>query len=174
MKFSTKIIAAAAAIIALSAGGLAIAHQAEGHGGCGQGMRGGHGEGMRGAQSPADVAARLATLKTELKITPAQEAAWQKFEGVATQQAQVHQAQRSALQAQMQAASGVANTDRTAQREAMMKQHDSDRTARDAARQELFSVLTPEQKTLAEQKMRDGRGRGHGEGHRGGMQHQEG
>lgn len=159
MKTSTKIIAAAAATVALGAGGLVFAQQGEGHMGhqCqkdgGMGMRDGCHGGMRGAESAADVTTRLATVKTELKITTAQEPAWQKFEGVVRQQADARLAMRSAMQARMQDPKAVASVDHAAQRESMMKLREGNRAERDAARQALYAVLTPEQKTLADQKL---------------------
>ena len=164
MKTSTKIIAAAAAVVALGAGGLVFAQQGEGHMGhqgqmgAGMGMQdGGHG-GMRGSENAADVTARLATVKTELKITTAQEPAWQKFEGVVRQQADARQSMRSTMQARMQDPKAAASVDHAAQRESMMKLRDGNRAERDAARLALYAVLTPEQKTLADQKLNADKG----------------
>lgn len=165
MKTSTKFIAAAAAAVALGAGGLVFAQQGEGHMGhmghmgAGMGMQGGSHGGMRGAESAADVTDRLATVKTELKITAAQEPAWQKFEGVVRQQADARQAMRSSMQARMQDPKAADSVDHAAQRESMVKLRDGNRAERDAARQALYAVLTPEQKTLADQKL----GAGHGQ-----------
>lgn len=163
MKTSTKIIAAAAAVVALGAGGLVFAQQGEGHMGhqrmgAGMGMQdGGHG-GMHGAENAADVTARLTTVKTELKITAAQEPAWQKFEGVVRQQADARQAMRSTMQARMQDPKAAASVDHAARRESMMKLREGNQAERDAARQALYAVLTPEQKTLADQKLNAGQG----------------
>jgi periplasmic protein CpxP/Spy len=162
MKTTTKIVAATLAIVTWAAAPTVFAHPGMGQGpgmqqgqgmGMGQGMMGhgmghammGHGMGMGpmgGADTPAVAAARLADFKTALKITPAQEPAWQKFEATAKQQAETRQAMHSAMLAQRQ--EGKAPADFTAQREAMLKLH----TARDAARAELLAVLTPEQKAL--------------------------
>ena len=108
---------------------------------------------MRGAENAADVTARLATVKTELKITAAQEPAWEKFEGVVRQQAGARQAMRSTMQGRMQDPKAAASGDHAAQRESMMKLREGKRAERDAARQALYAVLTPEQKTLADQKL---------------------
>jgi hypothetical protein len=170
MKTSTKIIAAAAAAIALGAGGLVFAQQGQGHMGnmgrmgqmgqigAGMGMHGGGHGGMRGAESAADVAARLAAVKTELKITAAQETAWQKFEGVVRQQADTRQAMRGAMQARMQDPKAAAEVDHAAQRESMMKLREASQAERDAARQALYALLSPEQKALADQKLAVGQG----------------
>jgi hypothetical protein len=173
MKTSTKIIATAAAAIALGAGGLVFAQQGQGHMGnmgrmgqggqmgqmgAGMGMQGGGHGGMRGAESTADVAARLATVKAELKITTAQEAAWQKFEGVVRQQADTRQAMRGAMQARMQDPKAAAEVDHAAQRESMMKLREASQAERDAARQALYAVLSPEQKALLDQKLAVGQG----------------
>jgi Spy/CpxP family protein refolding chaperone len=164
MKTSTRIIAVAAAVIALGAGGFVFA----GQGPCqnssmGSGMamqhggQGGHG-GMRGAENATDAPARLAAVKSELKLTAAQEPVWQKFEGVVLQQAQAREALRTAMQARMQDPSAAANVDHAAQRASMMKLRETDRAARETARQELMAVLTPEQKSLADQRLSAGHG----------------
>jgi len=169
MKTSTRIIAISAAAVALGMGGLAFAHQGQGGMDCmgsgmGQGM-GKHGGGpggpggMRGAGNAADLATRLAAVKTELVITAAQEPAWQKFEGTARQQAEARQAMHSAMQARMQDPKAAAGVDHTAQCESMMKHRDSQQAEREAARQALYAVLTPEQKTIADQRL--GAGPGH-------------
>ena len=170
MKTSTKIIATAAAAIALGAGGLVFAQQGQGHMGnmgrmgqggrmgAGMGMQGGGHGGMRGAESTADVAARLAAVKAELKITTAQEAAWQKFEGVVRQQADTRQAMRGAMQARMHDPKAAAEVDHAAQRESMMKLREASQAERDAPRQALYALLSPEQKALADQKLAVGQG----------------
>ena len=118
----------------------------QGQMGAGMGMQhGGHG-GMRGAENAADVRARLATVKTELKITAAQEPAWQKFEGVVSQQADARQAMRSTMQARMQDPKAAASVDHAAQRESMMKLREGNRAERDAARQALYAELAPQAK----------------------------
>ncbi len=172
MKTSTQILSIAAAALALGAGGLAFAQAGQGPNGRmgggmgmqqGMGMHGGGpgamGAGMRGAGQPGDPAAHLAAAKAELKITAAQEPAWQAFETLVRQQAQARQALRATMQARMQDPATAAGIDHAAQREAMMKLRDSDQATRDAARQALFAVLSPEQKALADQRL--GAGPGH-------------
>ena len=180
MKTSTKIIAASAAALALSAGGLVFAQAGQGpygrmsggmgmgmqHAGMGMGMNGGGQGGMRGAGAMGDPTAQLAAAKTELKITAAQEGAWQAFEGVVRQQAAAGQATRTAMQAQMQARqqdpNAAATFDYAAQRETMLKLRESHQATLDTARQALFAVLTPDQRTLAEQRLLTGPGAGRG------------
>ena len=174
MKTSTKIIAAAAATLSLGAAGLVFANQAHsGPGGCehagrgmNMGMEGGHGGmrgGMRGGMGGADMAARttarLGELKTQLKLTDAQEPAWQQYEAVVRQQADAMQALRKGMQARMQDPKAMAEIDPQAQRESMLKLRESNQAARDTARQALYAVLTPEQKALADQWLSAGRGR---------------
>jgi len=173
MKAPTKIIAAAAAALALGAGGLVFAQAGQGPygrmgGGMGMGMGmngGGHG-GMRSASAMGDPMAQLAAAKAELKITAAQEGAWQAFEGVVRQHAAAGQATRTAMQAQMQARqqdpNAAATFDYAAQRETMLKLRESHQATLDTARQALFAALTPDQRTLAEQRLLTGPGAGRG------------
>lgn len=129
--------------------------QGMGHGmGMGQGMGQGMGPGFgMGFDSPAVLSARLGDFKTALKITPAQEPAWQKYETQLRQQVETRQAFHAAMQAQMQ--DPKATIDHNAQHEAMTNLF----AAQEAARAELFAVLTPEQKAQFAQP------RGHGYGH---------
>lgn len=158
MKLTYKIIAGVAASLALAAAGVVYANPGMGSG-MGQGMNMGMGHGMAGGMmAGADVGAmaatRLADLKTELKITPTQEAAWLTFENQAKQQSAAMQAMRSQMQSQMQNQQpGATSTDFAAQRNAMMALRDANRTARDAAVKDLYAVLTPEQKAIADQRL---------------------
>lgn len=173
MKTSTTILTALAAALALGTAGAVFAHQGEGPGSR-MGMHGeGHGR-MHGGDRSAQQAERLAALKTELKITAAQEPAWQQYETVLRQQAEARKAMHDKMQAQRQATpqdpKAAAGTDRAALRESMRQQHEAHLAARDQARQALLAVLTPEQKTLlADQRLGSGRGHGQGAGHRGPM-----
>jgi len=157
MKTSTQIITTAIAAIALGAGGLVFAQQGQGDGSTPRGMHGGMHGGKHSAQTAEDVAARLATLKTELAITAAQEPAWQQFEGVVREHAQARQTMRASMQARMQDPAAAASPDHAAQREAMMKLHEKNRAEGDAARKALYAVLSPEQKALADQRLMHGR-----------------
>lgn len=123
------------------------------HGGMHGGMRGGMRAGMAGPQAPADVTARLSDLKTELKITDAQEGAWQAFTAASQQQAE----QRFEMHTQMQSA---APADRAAHYEAMKAVREAQFAARSKALTDLYAVLTPEQKALADQQLRGRHGQG--------------
>lgn len=152
MKLTYKIIAGAAASLSLAAAGVVYAQQGNNMGmNMGQGMAAGPmAGGMAGAGGQAMASGRLADLKTELKITPAQEAAWLTFESQAKQQAAAMQAMRSQMQAQMHNPQpAAAGTDFTAQRDAMIKLHDG----RQAAVKDLYAVLTPQQKAIADQRL---------------------
>lgn len=130
-----------------------------GYGMMGPGFGRGPGAGMMGPgfgmgfDSPAVLAARLGDFKTALKITAEQEPAWQKYEAAVRQVAETRQTFHAAMQAQMQ--DPKATIDHAAQHEAMGKLFATQQTAR----AELYAVLTPEQKALADQQMRPGFGR---------------
>ena len=163
MKTATKIIAATITLASLAAAGVVFAHpgQGMGMGMMGQGMGHGMAGQMHGPQTAANAATHLGELKTQLKITAAQEPAWQKFEAFARQQAETGQAMRTKMQAQMQAQMHdpkAAPADFAAQREAMTKLRETHLAQRDAARQELYAALTAEQKAIAEQHMNAGPG----------------
>lgn len=181
MKTSTKIVAAATAALSLAAASLVFASPAgPGAGGCpGAGAAMGMGPGgmqhgmpgaqrMGGADMPARASAHLAALKAELKITETQEVAWQQYETVVRQQAESMQAFRTAMQARMADPKASAEVDPQAQHDAMLKLHESNLAARETARQALYAVLTPEQKTVAEQWI------GVGQGHRPWQRHHAG
>lgn len=165
MKAATKIIAVAAALTSLAVAGVALAHPGQGMGadmmghGMGTGMGMGHGMASHnhGPQMAGSAATHLGELKAQLKITTAQEPAWTKFEAFVRQQADAGAAMRAQIQAQMHDPK-AAPSDHASQREAMGKWRESHQVARDAARKELFAVLTPEQKAIAEQHMSAGRG----------------
>lgn len=175
MKRSTTIIAALAATAALAAAGIVSAHPGAGMGpgmggwGMGPGMHGMGpgmggwgmagpgmgGPGMRGAGPGFDMAAatagQLAALKVQLKITPAQEAAWKSYEGVVTQQSAAMQALRDKFHGQWQdAQSGATPPDMAAHRQAMFEQRESAWKAQGAALKDLQAVLTPEQRAIAD------------------------
>lgn len=172
MKTSTKIIAATATLAALALAGAAFGHPGAGMGpgfgmGPGYGMgpgvgpafgmgpgwgRMGGGPAMMGAggfDMNAAAAGRLAALKTQLKITPAQEPAWKAYETAVTQQAGAMQKLRDQFHAQWDARKpGEAAPDFAAQRQAMFAQREAGWQAQDKARKELLAVLTPEQQAF--------------------------
>jgi Spy/CpxP family protein refolding chaperone len=131
----------------------------DGAGGCGMGPgmgRGMHGAmrgGMHGPDTPAVAAARLSDLKTELKITEAQESAWQGFVAVVQQQAEQRQAMHAQMRARMQDPQ-AAPVDRAARHAEMTTLRDAHFKARSEALTGLYAVLTPEQKALADQRLR--------------------
>ncbi|MDE2367345.1 MAG: Spy/CpxP family protein refolding chaperone [Burkholderiales bacterium] len=114
------------------------------------GMHGSPGPGAHGAigDMSASVAGRMADLKGELKITAAQEPAWQAFTSKVAEQAQAMQAQRRSLQA-----GDVPAPDRMAQRTAFMKQRLAGMESMNAALKDLYGVLTPEQKAAADKRL---------------------
>jgi Spy/CpxP family protein refolding chaperone len=149
------------AVIAIGAGaaislaaGIASAHP---HG-YGPGMGGGPGYGM--GNPAAAVEARLAYLKTELKITNAQEGAWKKYSDEARKQAESMQAMRTA----MQGGAAANAADRMELHNKLMKSRLEQSEKMTAAFKELYAALTPEQKALADQHPGRGMGFGHGFG----------
>lgn len=169
MKTTSKIVAGVAATLSLAVAGAVFAHPGfgmgpgMGFGGMGPGMGpgmgfGGMGRGMgmgpAGYDMAAVASARTAALKSQLKITPAQEAAWKAYEGVVTQQAGAMQAQRDQFHAQAQNAQpGAANPDFAAHRQAMFALRESSLAAHSAALKDLYAVLTPEQKAIADRSL---------------------
>jgi periplasmic protein CpxP/Spy len=132
-------LAAAAAADAQPYGGMGYGH------GPGMGMGSGHGP-MAGFDPAARADARLTDLKAQLKITPAQESAWQAFAAEAKQQA----ASMQAMRAQMQTTAGT-GPDRMGQRATAMQQRAAGMATMANAFGALYAVLTPEQKAIADQ-----------------------
>jgi hypothetical protein len=135
--------------------------------GMGRGMAPGYGPGRgmgpQGYGNPSAMAdARLAYLKSELKITSGQETAWKAFADNAKQQAEAMQALRSTVQGTAQATA----PERMAQRNQIMKKRQEQMEKSTSAFKDLYAALTPEQKTIADQRL--GGGPGFGPGHRGG------
>jgi hypothetical protein len=126
-----------------------------GYGPMGHGM--GHGMGPQGYGNPAAAADwRLSGLKSELKITAAQESAWKAFADQTKQQAEAMQALMAAAQGSAQATA----PERLELRNQMMKKRQEQIEKGTATFKELYAVLTPEQKALADQHvgMMGGRG----------------
>ena len=128
-----------------------------GHMGMGAGMHSGMGP-MQGPEAPVTVSARLADSKAQLKITSAQEAAWSKYAALVTQQAEAHANMRTQMHAQMSDPKTASTLDHAAQREAMHKLQQDNLAARNTALTELYAVLTPEQKAVADQRLQGRRG----------------
>lgn len=114
--------------------------------GPGMGMEQGHGP-MAGGDPSAMINSRLSDLKALLKITTAQEAAWQTFTTAAKQQAAGMQTMRT----QMQQGTGTV-PERMAQRTTAMQQRAAAMTTMTDAINAVYAVLTPEQKTIADQQ----------------------
>jgi periplasmic protein CpxP/Spy len=186
MSSNRKIIAGIITAAALAASGSLVYAQADKAGGGGyqgsgrgesHGMRGHErGEGHRGhgrwSNPAAAVEGHLAALKVELKITPNQEQAWQTFATKTRQQAEARSAQRTKMMADRKArgdkpAANVPAPERLAQRTARMKQFVASMEARTAAVTELYAVLSPEQKAIADKQFARGHKGGHRWGNRG-------
>ena len=150
MKRTRTLVAGVVAGLALA---VAAGTYAQPFGGMGQGqgpgMGMGHGHGpMAGVDPAARVESHLSDLKAQLKITPAQETAWQAYAAQAKQQAASMQATR----AQKQDAA-VSAPERMAQHAAAMQQRAAGMTAMTTAFSALYAVLTPEQKAIADQNV---------------------
>jgi Spy/CpxP family protein refolding chaperone len=109
------------------------------------GMGPGHGA-MAGVDPATMIDSHLGDLKAQLKITTAQEAAWQTFTTTAKQQATGMQA----MHTQMQQGTGTA-PERMAQRTAAMQQRVDSMATMTNALKDLYAALTPEQRIIADQ-----------------------
>ena len=117
----------------------------------------GHGMGPQAYANPGAAAeSRLSGLKSELKITAAQESAWKTFADQAKQQAEAMQALMTSAQGSAQATAPV----RLELRNQIMKKRQEQMEKTTTAFKDLYAVLTPEQKALADQHfgMMGGRG----------------
>lgn len=104
----------------------------------------------------AAVDSHLSGLKSELRITAAQESAWQAFAEQKKQQAEAMQKWMSSAQGSPQATA----PERLELHSQMMKQRQEQMEKGTAAFKELYAVLSPEQKALADR----GFGMMHGRG----------
>ena len=155
-----KRVAGIAVAVALALGTAAVVAQPYGMGmGGGPGMMMGGGmmggPGMMGGYNVED---RLAAQKSALKITPEQERAWTAYADAAKKQSEAMWAQREAMWKSAPASSA----ERYELHSKFMAQHAEQHQALSAAYKELYSALTPEQRTIADQ-----RGGGWGNGPRG-------
>jgi Spy/CpxP family protein refolding chaperone len=160
MKRTHKIVAVTLAAMSVAAVTAVFANPGPGMS-MGMGMDCGPMGAMHGASGPggrmtgggmaanmdAHMSANMGELKSELKITAAQEPAWQAFSAKAAQQAQAMQGMRG----KMPVASGSA-PDQMAQHAEFMKQRTGNMEAMSAALKDLYAVLTPEQKATADQR----------------------
>ena len=179
MIFNRKVLAASAAIAALTAvAAYAIADPGHGHGGMGSGMGQGmgHGSGMghgmmgmgpgqMGAQDPSE---RLAAIKGELALKPEQIAAWDAYTKVVTDTAAERRKVRDGVD--RDAVHAMKPEDRQAFRDAMIKQRDEAYGKVKSAAQTLVAKLDDAQKAKARGSLPGlgEEGSGHGMGHGGG------
>ena len=177
MKRNQKVIVGIAAVLSAAAIGTAFA-QSDGMGAyrmsgsaagmesgtmMGGGMMGGGmmGEGnmrqrgmaegmMHGGDSAAMVDRHLADTKAALHITAAQEPAWQAFATQAKQQAEAMQTMRGKLQG---ADTNATAPDRMQARTQLLQQRLTGMEAMTKALKHLYAVLSPEQRTIANQRL---------------------
>jgi periplasmic protein CpxP/Spy len=184
MKRSTKILAAAAiAAASLGAVGLSVAHPGgmgwgPGYGAMGGGpghggMWGGMGGWTSASEASTVVGSRLAAVKAELKITPAQQAAWTAFEDQTQQQVASMQALRQQMQERMHGATPGSSAEFAALRDGMFKLRQANAEAHAKVVKDLYAELTPEQRAVADRALYGpafgggyGRGQGPGDGAR--------
>ena len=144
----TKTLFTALTAVALATSALVFAAPPEGMGGPGMMMD--HG-GRQGGDMAAMATQRLAQLKTELKITGAQEAAFTAFSGKALEQAKGMQALRQKHMQAATPATKLSAPDAMAQHLGDMKAHLASMEGMQAAMRDLYAVLTPEQRAVADQ-----------------------
>ena len=110
---------------------------------------------------PGAAEEQLAGLKSELGIIATQETAWQAFVKSAKQRDEGRQAWFAKMH---EARSAGSLPELLAQQDEMFKQHQTERQATTAALKDLYAVLTPEQKTIADRRF-GGFGPGYGAGY---------
>lgn len=133
--------------------------------GMGYGM---HGYGMGFGANPEAAENRLADLKSQLGITAQQEPAWQAFVASAKQR---EQSRESWFAKMHEARTAGSLPEMLAQRDEVFKQQQAERQAATAALKELYAALSPEQRTIADQRFGGfgpGYGAGYGRGYGGG------
>jgi hypothetical protein len=120
-----------------------------GHGHMGNGPMG-RGMGPHGWGNPEAAAEwRLSGLKSDLKITAAQESAWKVYADQTKQQAEAMQKLMASVQGSAQATA----PERLDLRNQVMKQRQEQMAKGTAAFKDLYAVLSPEQKALADQRV---------------------
>ncbi len=150
-------ISAVSLAAVLGAAGLAYAHPFKEGGGPGFGDRhhcgGGHGRsGHRGfGMMGKRVDGMLAFVKAELKITPAQEPAWQNFSSTMREAVQARTAWRDSMRASKAAEGEVTLTQRIDRRLAMLEQRSAQLRQMAGAVKTLYAELTPEQQRVADE-----------------------
>jgi LTXXQ motif family protein len=178
MKRTTLIAASSASVVALGIAAAAFAHggsrmgegacaaghecgAAQGGGSMGHGMRGhgmgGHGEGRHGMHSGVSPRG-LDALKTELKLTVAQQPVFDKYLALVKTQAEARQRMHEGMHS--------GKVDHHAMHDTMQAFNRQAATELAATRKELNDALTPEQRAIADRHLDDSRmamrgGRGH-------------
>jgi hypothetical protein len=107
---------------------------------------------------------RLARLKADLKITSAQEPAWNAYAGQVRQHAGEMQALHNQMRQQRESASGNArpSAPERVERQAQFARQQAEYLERLAGlTKDLYATLAPEQKTLADQRLGGGGRRHH-------------
>lgn len=163
MNRTQRILAGAAGILALAGAGAVFAAPA----GC-EGMGMGPGGGRMGMMAPrgepgAMAEQHLARLKTELKITAQQEAAWNTFAGRSIEQAK---AMRAQMEAQQKATPPATAPERMAQHLEQMKLRETGLAAMQVALRDLYAQLSPEQRAVLDKDAAHRGGPGGMGGHR--------
>ncbi len=118
--------------------------------------------GMSGGGPVMMSAQTLTQIKTQLAIKPEQESAWQAFAVKAAEQAGLMQAGHA--QHHQAVETKAAAPDVMAQHVGQMTQHLAGMQAVSAALKDLYAVLTPEQRSIADQSFGHMGPRGHGRG----------
>jgi len=131
----------------MGGGGMMAGGMMGGPGMMGGGMGGGMGgPGMMGGAY--SIEGRLATQKSALKITPAQERAWTAYADVAKKQSDAMLTQHEA----MWKSAPSSSAERYEQHSKFMQERAQQHEALSAAYKELYAVLTPEQRAAADQR----------------------
>lgn len=143
-----KRVTTIAVAVGLALGAAVVSAQPFGYG---YGMGGGPGMMMGGGMGPGmmgfNVEDRLAAQKSALKITPEQEKAWSAYAAAVKSQSDTILAQHEA----MWKSAPSSSAERYEQHSKFMQQRALTHEALSAAYKELYSALTPEQRTAADQ-----------------------
>lgn len=115
----------------------------------GYGPGAGMGLGMMAGYGLGHVDEGLAGLKVALRITAEQDTAWQAFAKHAKQQSENRQAWFAKMR---EARSAASAPELLAQQTEFMKQRQLEMAANAAALKDIYAALTPEQKTIADQR----------------------
>jgi Spy/CpxP family protein refolding chaperone len=151
MEMAMKRVTTIAVAVGLALGAAVVSAQPFGYGygmggGPGMMMGGGMGPGMMGGYGYG-VEDRLAAQKSALKITPEQEKAWSAYAAAVKSQSDTILAQHEA----MWKSAPSSSAERYEQHSKFMQQRALTHEALSAAYKELYSALTPEQRTAADQ-----------------------